>query len=310
MSRLIHSEGAHLRSLQISEKKFFAYVEGGLDRTFYDKILEKIFTSTRVGHQVLAAKELPGATGGKIPLLNYFKLLRKKGKLSGEAFGKKFVCAFFADKDIDDVSRRKIRSPHVIYTNTYDLEGHLLSCGDLTRAIADASGITKEQARIFLGSQVEFLSNFVKDWAKWTTLCVISQIHKVNCGCTYDRNSAINCNQTNETDDVALLEFQVTLRTKLNLSEGEFTAVFEKYERMIYRGIQNGEPLKYFKGKWFIAGIQNQATRKLNIPDATIQSLGEKVLTALVGQVAIDFPNCRCASTFSNSLQELRLKII
>jgi hypothetical protein len=309
MNRLVHSNAAHLRALQISEKKFFAFVEGGLDRSFYDRLLDNLFDKSDFGYQVIAAKELPAATGGKPSLLNYFKLLRKNGKLFGEAFGKKFVCAFFADKDIDDLSRKKMRSPHFIYTSTYDLEGHLLSCGDLTRAVADASGVTKEQAQGFLGPQTSYLNGFAKNWIDWTTLCVISQLHKVNCGCTYDRISAINPNVINKTDAAALGAFQDSLRVRMNVSELDFSKIFKKYKNLIERAIENGEPLKYFKGKWFIAGLQSHASAHLRVPDAGINSLGEKVITALLGQVAIDIENCRCSSKFSISLRELEQKI-
>jgi hypothetical protein len=309
MNRLRHSQAGQIRAFQISEDKFFAYVEGGLDRSFYDRILESLFQGRNIGFKVIAAKELPSQTGGKPSLLKYFKFLRREGKLHGEAFGKKFVCAFFADKDIDDLSRKMLRSPHIIYTPTYDLEGHLLSCGDLIRAVADASGITRDQAQILLGSQSNFLADFAAKWKEWTTLCIISQLNSVNSGSTYDRVSAVNPNFIDSTDEVALTTFKLSLRAKLGLSESEFQTLFDKYERLVIREIELGRPLRYFKGKWFIVGLQNHAMARLLVPDASINSLGEKVMTALVSQVAINFATCRCSSTFSEFLKPLENRI-
>ena len=189
MTRLTHSSGGFVRSLQLSSARVFAFVEGRLDRSFFDRVLSQVCNPTAIAYRVFAMKELPGGTGGKSALISTFRRFRQSGLLACTAFGKSMICIFFADKDSDDFTRKQLRSPHLLYSPTYDLEGHLFSCGDLTRALADACGITTDQARLLVPDASAWLHSAATHWKDWIALCLVSQARAVNCGCTYDRTS-------------------------------------------------------------------------------------------------------------------------
>lgn len=304
MKRLTHSPAGYIRTLQISKQEFFIFVEGGLDRAFYDRLLQSSFIDKNISYEIRAAKELPGATGGKARLLDFFRELRRTKKLSSFSLGKNFSSAFFLDKDIDDISRKKIRSPHIIYTKTYDLEGHLISCGDLGLALADSCGITKGQANLIVGEKDVFLRRLIENWLDWTTLCVISQINNVNVGCTFDRPSAINSNGAGEVELEKLDSFKKQLSEKIGVDENTFSILYLKYREKIRLEISKGNSLRFFKGKWFKHILQVYVNQMLNIPDANANSLGEKLMVALLGQVAARTP-CECCSPFSVPLTSL-----
>lgn len=300
MTRLTHSQGGFLRSMQMSSASVFAFVEGRLDRPFFDRIANNICSPSGVRHQIISTKELPGSTGGKATLLSTFKLFRKNGNLSFSAFGKKMVCLFIADKDADDFTGKLLRSPHLIYSPTYDLEGHLFSCGNISRALADSCGITVEQSRSLIPDPQSLIARAAIYWREWVALCLVSQANSINCGCTFDRISQVNPNPLGPTDLAKLNAFKSSLASALQFSQCDFDAIYDKALRKIDLSIAQGRPLKYFKGKWLSHIMQRHLEQLPRIPDATINSIGEKIGIALVGQVA-EKPGCCCSAYYERS---------
>lgn len=304
MTRLTHSSGGFFRSLQMSSARVFAFVEGRLDRPFFDRLLSQICNSRGVSHRIFAMKELPGGTGGKSALIGVFKQFRKSGLLSVNAFGKPMVCIFLADKDSDDFSRRQLRSRHLLYSPTYDLEGHLYSCGDLTRALADACGITIQQARQLVPDPTTWLRDAAAYWKEWIALCLISQTEGVNCGCTFDRVSQVNPDPLAPPDVQQVAAFKLRLASTLGISQNDFETQFSSACRRVDHSIAHGEPLRYFKGKWLSHLIQRYLEAKPRIPDALISGVGERLGISLLGQVALH-PSCNCCSAYTNQLQSI-----
>ena len=305
MSRLVHSEAGFLRAIQMSTTKVFAFVEGGLDRNFYDRVLAQ-----RCGldfpYEVYAAKELPGNTGGKQPLITLHTTLKSQGKLSCVAFGKKYVCLFFADKDIDEVTEDVIHCENFLYTETYDLEGHLISCGDLKRAIADAAHLTYKQASNAVGDQNDFIKNLTKDWIDWLVVCIISQIHKVNFGCSFERALPIekknDFSWQDENSKLAIIKNKICVAT--GMTARQYSTKQKKFEKLIHKEMTSGNILKYFKGKWFKQLLQEFAKKKLDIEDAVTDGLFEGVLKTLVCQVPAEI-NCRCCGPVNEAIEKL-----
>ncbi len=287
MTRLVHSEAGLLRSLQISKNTFFAFVEGALDRPFFDRLLSRTFANHVISPCVIAAKELPGATGGKPALLGFFETMRRKGQLVCDVFGKRQVCVFLPDKDVDDLTRKQYRSEHVVYTSTYDIEGHLFNCGDLSRAIADACGTTVQQAKEMIGDQKVWIDRHVNNWKEWTVLCLISQVKKVNCGCTFDRASAINPDFLQPPDIAKLNQFKGLLQQKLLLDQDQFARLFTLYARTLNRTISVNTPLRYFKGKWLKIILEHHLRQGFLVADANLNGSGERVVSTLVAQVGV-----------------------
>jgi hypothetical protein len=304
MSRLVFSDGAFVRKLEISKSQVFAFVEGGLDRSFCDKLLTHALSAAPLPYQVIAAKELSGETGGKPRLVALYKFLRQRRMLHFEANGKKATCAIFLDKDIDDLKRCTLRSKHVLYTRTYDLEGELFRHGDLARATADACGLTLQQAKTLLGDQHTWLARHATNWLDWTTLCVISQTRNADVGCSFERTSAVNPQILGAADPAAVQVFQTALVAKLGLSGPKFQRLYKRYRALILNRIGEGKSLLLFKGKWLTTIIEKDVAQKNTLPDVSVQSLGQKVASLLISQVG-NHASCRCCAGYEARLQEL-----
>lgn len=308
MSRLTHSSGGFVRSLQMSSIKVFAFVEGRLDRPFFDRLLARECSPRQVGHRVIAMKELPGGTGGKPALLATFKDFRKRGLLACTAFGKSMVCIFMADKDADDFTKRRLRSPHLLYSPTYDLEGHLFTCGDLARALSDACGITADQAKHLIPDPKNWLQNAAKYWKDWIALCLISQANCLNCGCTFDRTSQVNPNPFAPPNPSQVATFKTSISQKLGISQTSFEVHFQTAMNAIEKSINTDNPLKYFKGKWLSHLIQRYLESKPRIPDAQISSVGDRMGISLLSQVAMG-SNCKFSIAYNAPLRSIVEKL-
>lgn len=297
MTRIVHSQGGFIRSLQMSSIKVFAFVEGRLDRSYFDRLLPSAISVLGVKHRVIAVKELPAGTGGKPALLATFRDFRKRGLLRISAFGKTMVCVFFADKDADDFCRSQLRSPHLIYSSTYDLEAHLYTCADIHRALADACGLTVEQATILMPDPKAWLLNAAQAWREWIALCLISQQKKENCGCTYDRPSQVNPDPFSPPNRLQVEEFKTRLSHRLALNRSEFDKLFSTAIRRVDFSIASGEPLRYFKGKWLSHLIQRHLESQPRPPDANFNGVGERLCSTLVAQVA-QRVQCACCTPY------------
>lgn len=308
MNRLTHSIGGFIRSHQITSAQFIAYVEGGIDRPFFDKITSYICQNKKIKHQIISMRELPGSAGGKIALLELFKKHKNSKSLLSRKFEKSVVYAFFVDKDSDDFCKKKIKSEHLIYTKTYDLEGHLFCCGDLQRALSDACGLTLQQAQKLIPDQYDWLTNISKNTKAWITLCLISQIKRVNCGCTYDIVSPINPDPSAKPNPIKLEEFKSRLANKLSMKRDDFNSLFISIEDQLEIAIKAKQPLKFFKGKWLTHALQSHLKTRPKPPDTLANSAGEKVVTALLSQVSNN-PSCKCASPFTKSIDNLITKL-
>lgn len=294
-NRLQHSEGGYLRSLQLSRVKLFVFVEGGLDRPFIERVLQRCVDDELFS--VRAAKELPGGTGGKERLTQWYEELSSNGQLMSNRLGKKMAVLFVLDKDADDVLGISLNCDHVIYTPTYDIEGHLLSCGHVTRAIADAAGITRQQAGVVMPDFTKWATEIARHWVDWITLCLISHSNGVNCGYSFaKRMSTVNPDPFSLPDARALVEAQQLLQEKLSLSPEAFHAMYQECRATVEDTVATKGALHLFKGKW-AASLLERHCKTYAVADAKWDALGSRVLSNLLGQ--LDVPDlCACQDPF------------
>jgi hypothetical protein len=304
MTRLVHSPGGFLRSIQMSSARLVAFVEGRLDRVFFDRLMRRALDTSGLRHQVYALKELPSATGGKVAVIDMFLDFRKRGLLKFDAFGKSMVCMFFVDKDADDYTKKLRRSDHLVYSSTYDLEGHIGSCGDLHRALADACGVTHEQSLDLVPNPSEFLANVATQWADWIALCLVSQKHSVNCGCTFDRVSQINATPLSDPDAAQLEAFKTTISTRLGIARDQFDNEFRTARRAVERSLTQNQPMRFFKGKWLAHVLQKHVESRKKPADANFNSVWDRVQSSLLAQIPAT-GGCSCCAQYEPAVLKL-----
>ena len=190
--RLLHSAEGFWKLLQISTAQVFGFVEGPTDSPFYDLICAQACGKRQVLYRVRTAVELPGTTGGKPGLLNYFEHLRDTKRLRTSFMGKKMVIVFFLDKDVEDLSRRKRRSKHLIYTQWYDAENHIVENCNLIRAATVAAGLDQQTLEPFMNDSMAWRQSAADRWKDWIKLCLFARLQGLNCDCSFGSLSRVN----------------------------------------------------------------------------------------------------------------------
>jgi hypothetical protein len=286
MSRLTHSPAGFLKGLQISRKHLFAFVEGvSNDEYFYSRICEIVCRGTGLDFECNVARNLPGGAGGKKALLKFLEYARRSSKLASKFKDKTTVLVFFVDKDIDEILRRKLRSPHVVYTKFYDIESHLFAEGNLTEAAAATGSVDRRLVAAAFGPPADWRLNKALLWKDWIKLCVFCQRYSVKGSSNYGARSEINENTFGPRDDAKLKAKVAQLRTQAGLIPAVFNRRLETTSRQVDRLYDDGRHDEIFKGKWYSAFAEEDLAAIAGRQRA--RGTGSRIATALA--VTIDF---------------------
>lgn len=261
MSRLKYSAKGFIRSLQVSRNDVFAFIEGWSDRYFYDRVCEHACRGTGLTYDVRTAQELPAGTGGKTALVGFFLRLRRRKMLLHEFKGKKLAIIFFLDKDIDDLMKLRRRSKHIIYTEFYELENHLIRQTNLCEVAAAAASLDVESIRAVIGDQSEWMFRAATEWKDWVKLCATAQLLNANCGCTYSSHSQINDGPYGGVNGARLSRLAGELRVATGLPLNEFQAIVDRMSVRIDRIYASSRHDRVFKGKWYAKFLAEDVRR-------------------------------------------------
>jgi len=246
-ARLRHDYKAHIRAIQISERRVFVYCEGRVhDPYVYSELVRKAHELPFVIYRI---EEIAG-TGGKPALVKLFKYMRQKKLLVTTYKGKPYCCLFFLDKDVDDIKGVRCRSGHVFYTELYDLDAHIYRDSNLRRAVAIGLSVNVDIVPPVYEDPARWIEAKAGQWKHWLTLCLFSSIFDVDCGCGYGRTSDINADILGATDISMFENFKARLQTKSGMAKEEFDRRFGSVQRKVQRLRSKGMLSLIFKGKW------------------------------------------------------------
>jgi hypothetical protein len=254
MTRLRHSYPGFLRGLQIGSPSIFLITEGRIDRPFFSSLVSHLLVGDRA-HVVLSirsARELPKRSGGKTAVLAYYDFLRKRKQLISTLAGKKTVILFCLDKDLDDMTRKKRRSPHVIYTEYFDVESYLFKFGDLQAAASAATTIDRATFAQQFPTAAHWTAGVANAWKDWVSMCVLEVIK----GFPSTGNYGVCPSPVNDPAgpvNGALLNARLTLiQQNSGLNDAEFKRQVAVVARKVEALFKNGDADKIFKGKWYV----------------------------------------------------------
>jgi hypothetical protein len=229
--RLTHDRKAHLRSIQISQKRLFVYCEGREhDPYIYSELISRTPTICLHDYELYKIEEITG-TGGKNGVIAHYEYIKSEHLLQGNFKGKAICCVFFLDKDIDELKRTMIRSRHVFYTQMYDLEGQIYHDCDFARAIAIALSIDLQKVPSPYRDSRTWIEQKAIQWQEWLILCAFSAVFAVDCGCGYGRPSAINSRHLSITDIAEFNSYKLKLATECCVSIDKFERRFSLVQR-------------------------------------------------------------------------------
>jgi hypothetical protein len=188
------------------------FVEGRqLDCYVYGKLARAVCGD--IPYRISRADQIPGAGGGgKSVLLRLYDSLRRAGTLVDNFKGHAQAVIFLVDKDIDDLSRRQKRSPHVIYTPTYDLEAVVFHHGDLIDAVAATCSLDESIVTSSVGHGATWLARAMSWWTAWLQLCCVAHLNNIRSGANFGAPSAVNPLYSSSADAALVASYGATLR--------------------------------------------------------------------------------------------------
>jgi hypothetical protein len=239
--------------MQMSKSELFTFMEGkSADRYFYGRLCRNVCKPRGVTYeQVIGNQVPPGGSGGKEVLIGFFRYLREKGALVDSFQGKTTRALFFLDKDIDDLLRRMGRSPHLIYTEFYQVENYLFRFGDLVDAAASAASLDRAVLEAGLGDQVNWLNARAGNWQQWVTLCVFAKTRKIVGQANYGVASPLNVPPNSPTDAGAYAAHVAGVQATSGMPAAKFNRALKRTSRKVNRLFNDGQYDKIFKGKWY-----------------------------------------------------------
>lgn len=290
MTRLRYSAKGFIRSLQISRTNLFAFVEGQSDLYFYDRICGLASRGASLVYDVRMAQELPGNTGGKEALLDFFSSLRRRKLLSHEFKGKKLAIIFFLDKDIDDLLKIRRRSKHLIYTEFYELENYLISQTDACEVAAAAASLDVNSIKSIVGNQVTWMARAAAEWKEWVKLCTLARRLDADCGCTFSSHSRINEGPYGGVAIPRHQDFTARLQTASGLPQEQFQRILDQTGRRIDRIYAAGRHDGVFKGSWYPRFLAEDVRKAARGRPCDFNSLEKRIHAAAAAKLDFEQP--------------------
>jgi hypothetical protein len=290
MTRLHYSKIGYARLMQISKIQLFVFVEGRqIDSFFYGSLCSSALVE-KIAFRIVQINQVNGGSGGKQDLIVFHDFL-KKGKLLLSALAEKKTCSlFFADKDVDDILRRKKRSTHFHYTDYYDVQNYLFEHGDLSLAAASAASIDPQILREAIPEPSAWCRSKVLMWKEWVAVCVLVIKNNIHCECSYRRPSDIQIRPCNGVETGKFNSKISMLAGRMHLSEDavrqSITAIVKKIERLTSDGLHHG----FFKGKWYSTIIADEIDRIMSGGMYDKSGLSSKIPAALGATLNFDLP--------------------
>lgn len=248
--------------MQMSHHSLFVFTEGFKDRYLYDCLIQPVCKKHQITCSLVTADEIPDSGGGKLAVLEFFAYAKRHRLLAGQFKGKKTICVFLLDKDLDDVRRTQRRSPHVIYTPAYELENLLFLNGNLSAAVAAAASLDASAFGNTFSNSTNWCSRAARAWQKWVILCAFSRLRAKNAGNFYGRpRSQINATPYASTNQAAFQNEVLRFRDDWEQGEASFYKAFSSIEKRVEKACDSGDADCFFKGKWYCHFIHDDVRR-------------------------------------------------
>ena len=184
MNKITRGAAAFAKRVMIGGRRVWFITEGkNHDVRFYDLVMRTSGVLVDGDYDVRPGESIKShdgsSAGGKKRLLALHDYYRRKGELVQTSKEGSKAIFFLLDKDVDNLTNRMRRTPHVVYTEYGDVESEIFARGDIERALADTLGLTRaeaEAARLHLGHPLKDLSEL---WHQWILLGAITAAHEL-----------------------------------------------------------------------------------------------------------------------------------
>jgi hypothetical protein len=228
------------------------FVEGDVDTYFYGQICQQVLPGPFM-YQIRRSDQLGGQGRGKSHMLRVFASMRRSGILVLDFKGRKSAAMFFLDKDLDDLRRIKKRSPHLVYTEYYEVENYLFKHGDLVMAVGAACLKDTTYVRSTMASPDTWASRAAALWSDWLKLCMAGMLLDARGVCNYSALSSVNSPFDKPADDSRYRAEFSQLESASNYTPNVFQQKFARLSLKVDALYATGRQDVVFKGKWYAA---------------------------------------------------------
>lgn len=236
----------------MSRARLHVFVEGRvLDAFVYGALCSRECPGD-FEYEIIRADQIPNYTkGGKVTLLAHFQKMRRAKRLVEDFKGIRHGVIFFADKDIDDVKRTKRRSPHLMYTPTYDIEAQVYEEGDLAEAVAATISLDPRVAQHDVSNPTDWREYARNLWRDWVELCMLSQMAGAKGVVNYSVSSQVNPSPGAAADQSLVAHHRTKIQSASQLTSHSFANLEARIARLVSRAYASGDEFRFFKGKWY-----------------------------------------------------------
>ncbi|MFB6398467.1 hypothetical protein [Polymorphospora lycopeni] len=149
------------------------------------------------------------------------------------------------------------RSPHVVYTRTYDALAHAFVFGDSRVAIMSAAHLDERSVNQFLARHVNWPGALSFLWAEWITLCCLAKAHSAWCHVGFSKKSVVNQDHFGSIDAKAVKGALKAIESKSQLPAQRREVVNRLVRARVERRIRQGEGAYLVPGEWFAEYLSN-----------------------------------------------------
>jgi hypothetical protein len=286
----------------MSTNRLFAFVEGkDTDPFFYSALTRPICQAAGVPFDIVRSDIIAGS-GGKQTLIALYLYLKLNHSLIQDVGKSPKWCLFFLDKDVDDVLRKLVNSPHIVYTPSYCVENLLFVHGELVLAAAAASSLEIDKIAAKIPDPDAWPRQKAEHWEEFLILSLLSHKLGVNCDCHYGRNSSpLNTPAEAPTNRGKADQIKAQLKADSGLPPAKFDQKFRSVSRYVACRYRKGLHDTLFNGKWYVEFLRREINSAAGGKRHNNPATGTLIATL---NITLDF-NAPWAEHFKKPLRDL-----
>ncbi|WP_430378256.1 hypothetical protein [Streptomyces sp. B1-3] len=294
--------------MQISQNSLFVIVEGkNLDARFYDRVCASSTAIEAAGYQVWLAEQLSDdstgvVAGGKKAVVAHFDYFKATGKLTVTSSAGKHSIAFMVDRDNDDISGGRRRSPHVIYTDMFDVEAEVFFRGNDEEALAISLSLDSASVRQLVADLGDWIGDLASAWKEWITLCVAAKAVGAGCNVGFGRQSWINIPKYGAADAIKVAAAEKQIEASARRTPAQFTAITARVRGRINSCYGKGDGRRLVKGKWLAPYLMHRVQDHFGSAPVSYDGFEDSIARAYLA--ACDFSQ-RWAEYYRGRLESL-----
>ncbi|MGA5181321.1 hypothetical protein ACPCBF_16280 [Streptomyces pseudogriseolus] len=240
----------------MSRDKAFLIVEGrDFDRAHYSRICESSTKVRKSGFQIWLIEQIHDdvtgkAAGGKPAVLSFFDYCKRKQSLKlGSPLGDR-VIFFCLDRDNEQITGGGRRSPHILYTQSSDVEADIFAHGFSEDVVMSALSLDRWNAKKVVSHLGDWRMELASIWREWIELCCLAKSLEARCDVGFGRESSINIDKYGPVDQSLLSSARARVKQKSKLSPSDTSSIEAKIAVKIKEVYARGDARKLLKGKW------------------------------------------------------------